>query len=169
MTKGLRRKAQEAFFMIDHLLQSDLPQVASLLRGLNALHVQRVPQRFHAEADDAALAGLLAQELDTGAEALVYRAEGVARGYLLWRMREVPRSAVQRPRRLAVLDHITVAPSWRRRGIARRLVAGFEAEITARDCDGWVAHVHSFNGASRGLMQRAGAVRAVEVYEKRLG
>ena len=48
-------------------------------------------------------------------------------------------------------------------------VAGFEAEITARDCDGWVAHVHSFNGASRGLMQRAGAVRAVEVYEKRLG
>jgi len=155
--------------MIDHLLQSDLPQVASLLRGLNALHVQRVPQRFHAEADDAALAGLLAQELDTGAEALVYRAEGVARGYLLWRMREVPRSAVQRPRRLAVLDHITVAPSWRRRGIARRLVAGFEAEITARDCDGWVAHVHSFNGASRGLMQRAGAVRAVEVYEKRLG
>ena len=136
--------------MIDHLLQSDLPQVASLLRGLNALHVQRVPLRFHAEADDAALAGLLAQELDTGAEALVYRAEGVARGYLLWRMREVPRSAVQRPRRLAVLDHITVAP------------------ITARDCDGWVAHVHSFNGASRGLMQRAGAVRAVEVYEKRL-
>ncbi|WP_370158531.1 GNAT family N-acetyltransferase [Salipiger bermudensis] len=154
--------------MIDHLLQSDLPQVASPLRGMNALHVQRVPQRFHAEADDAALVGMLAQELDSGAEALVYRAEGVGRGYLLWRRRTVSRSAVERPRSLAVLDHIAVAPSWRRRGIARRLVAGFEAEIAARGCDVWVAHVHSFNGASRGLMQRAGATRAVEVYEKRL-
>ncbi len=154
--------------MIDHLLQSDLPQVASLLRGMNALHVQRVPQRFHAEADDAALVGMLAQELDSGAEALVYRAEGVVRGYLLWRRRKVSRSAVERPRSRAVLDHIAVAPSWRRRGIARRLVAGFEAEIAARGCDVWVAHVHSFNGASRGLMQRAGATRAVEVYEKRL-
>ena len=154
--------------MIDHFLRTDLPQVASLLRGLNALHVQRVPHRFHAEADDAALAGMLTQDLEAGAEALVYRAEGVVRGYLLWRLREVPESAVERPRCLAVLDHIAVAPSWRRRGIARRLVAGFEAEITARGCESWVAHVHSFNGASRGLMQRAGAARAVEVYEKRL-
>ncbi len=155
--------------MIDHLLQTDLPQVASLLRGLNALHVQRVPHRFHAEADEPALAGMLAHELDTGAEALVYRAEGVARGYLLWRPREVAVSAVERPRKLAVLDHIAVAPSWRRRGIARRLVAGFEEEIAARGCDGWIASVHSFNAPSRGLMQRAGAERAVEVYEKRLG
>lgn len=154
--------------MIDHFLRTDLPQVASLLRGLNALHVQRVPHRFHAEADDAALAGMLAQDLEAGAEALVYRAEGVVRGYLLWRLREVPESTVERPRCLAVLDHIAVAPSWRRRGIARRLVAGFEAEITARGCESWVAHVHKFNDASRGLMQRAGAARAVEVYEKRL-
>ncbi|MCR8549898.1 GNAT family N-acetyltransferase [Salipiger sp. P9] len=155
--------------MIDHFTETDLPHVAALLRGLNALHVARVPQRFHDAADETALAAFLAQQMAEGAQALVYRAEGVPRGYLLWKRRDMPASAVDRARRLAVLDHIAVAPSWRRRGIGRRLVARFEAEARAAGCEGWITMVHAFNGASAGLMRQSGAALAVEVLEKRLG
>lgn len=155
--------------MIDHFTQTDLRDVAALLRGLNALHAAKLPQRFHETADEAALGAFLSEQLGQGARALVYRTEGVARGYLLWRMREVPASAVERARRLAVLDHIAVAPSWRRRGIGRRLVARFEAEAAEAGCAAWVTAVHVFNAPSAALMRQAGAARAVDVLEKPLG
>ncbi|MBU2959596.1 GNAT family N-acetyltransferase [Citreicella sp. C3M06] len=154
--------------MIDPLSKHDLPQVAPLLRGLNALHVSRVPHRFHGASDDAALGGFLAQQLDDGAFGLVYRAEGVVRGYLLWRVRDIPASAVEQGRRVALLDHIAVAPSWRRRGIARRLARRFESEARAAGCDGWVVSVHSFNAASWALMRGLGARDAVQILEKLL-
>ena len=103
--------------MIDTFLDTDLPHVASLLRGLNALHVQRVPHRFHDDADPETLEAFLATLMEQGGRILVYRAEGVPRGYLLWKLRDIPASAVERGRRVAVLEHIAVAPSWRRRGI----------------------------------------------------
>lgn len=154
--------------MIDPLSNQDLPQVAPLLRGLNALHVSQVPHRFHDASDDTTLGGFLAQQLAEGALGLVYRTEGVVRGYLLWRMRDIPDNAVERGRRVALLDHIAVAPSWRRRGIARRLAQRFESDARAAGCDGWVVYVHGFNAASRGLMRGLGAQDAVQVLEKPL-
>ncbi|EEX13714.1 GCN5-related N-acetyltransferase [Citreicella sp. SE45] len=154
--------------MIDTFLDTDLPHVASLLRGLNALHVQRVPHRFHDDADPETLEAFLATLMEQGGRILVYRAEGVPRGYLLWKLRDIPASAVERGRRVAVLEHIAVAPSWRRRGIARRLVERFETGIRSEGCEGWVTTVHSFNDASAALMRRAGARAAVELLEKQL-
>ncbi|MBN8185589.1 GNAT family N-acetyltransferase [Salipiger thiooxidans] len=154
--------------MIDSFLDTDLPHVASLLRGLNALHVQRVPHRFHDDADAETLEAFVATLMEQGARILVYRAEGVPRGYLLWKLRDIPASAVERERRVAVLEHIAVAPSWRRRGIARRLVERFETGIRSEGCEGWLTTVHSFNDASAALMRRAGARPAVELLEKQL-
>lgn len=154
--------------MIDSFLDTDLPHVASLLRGLNALHVQQAPHLFHDDADAETLEAFLATLMEQGGRILVYRAEGVPRGYLLWKLRDIPASAVERGRRVAVLDHIAVAPSWRRRGIARRLVERFEAGIRSEGCEGWVTTVHSFNDASAALMRRAGARPAVELLEKQL-
>ena len=154
--------------MIDTFLDTDLPHVASLLRGLNALHVQRVPHRFHDDADPETLEAFLATLMEQGGRILVYRAEGVPRGYLLWKLRDIPASAVERGRRVAVLEHIAVAPSWRRRGIARRLVERFETGIRSEGCEGWVTTVHSFNAASGALMRRAGARAAVELLENQL-
>ncbi|NVK60965.1 MAG: GNAT family N-acetyltransferase [Rhodobacteraceae bacterium] len=154
--------------MIDTFLDTDLPHVAALLRGLNALHVQRVPHRFHDDADPETLEAFLATLMEQGGRILVYRAEGVPRGYLLWKLRDIPASAVERGRRVAVLEHIAVAPSWRRRGIARRLVERFETGIRSEGCEGWVTTVHSFNAASGALMRRAGARPAVQLLEKQL-
>ncbi|APZ53842.1 GNAT family N-acetyltransferase [Salipiger abyssi] len=154
--------------MIDHFTETDLSDVAVLLRGLNALHAARLPQRFHEAADAAALGSFLQERMGQGARALVYRAGGVARGYLLWHPRDVPASAVDHARRVAVLEHIAVAPSWRRRGIARRLVARFEAEAAGAGCEAWLTAVHDFNAASAALMRQAGAARAIDILEKPL-
>ena len=152
--------------MIDDLQPDDLPQLVPLLRALNALHAAQVPGRFHGDASDGALAQHLADLLASGARGLVYRTEGVARGYLLWRRRDLPGDAVACARSVAVLDHIAVAPSWRRRGIARRLALRFEARARAAGCDGWIVTVHGFNGASSALMRGLGARDAVTVLEK---
>lgn len=49
-----------------------------------------------------------------------------------------------------------------------RLIVRFEADIRAEGCEGWVASVYAFNVSSQALMRQAGAVRTVEMLEKRL-
>ncbi|WP_417725400.1 GNAT family N-acetyltransferase [Salipiger sp.] len=153
--------------MIDTCTSRDLPQLAPLLRGLNALHAAHVPTRFHAEAGDEALRAHLGAELERGARVLGYRAGGVLRGYLLWRMRDVPASALEHRRSLGVLEHVFVAPTWRRRGIARRLVARFETMARAEGAREWVVTWHVFNAASEALMRGAGADPAVVMAVRR--
>lgn len=151
--------------MITQATDDDLPDLVPLLRALHALHVTHVPDRFHDQASDAALLEVLRGARAAGARFLVYRTEGVARGYLKWQPMPAGVAALEHPTRQAVLDHIYVEPIWRRRGLASRLIARFEAEI-AGEFDGWVVRVHAFNRASAALMQRHGAVLAVQAYAK---
>lgn len=118
--------------MIDHLSKTDLPHVATLLRP-------------GGHAADAGVCGL------------VYRAEGVPRGCLLWAVERRPERG-RRP--LAVLQDVSVAASWRRRGIGRRLLAAFERDIAAAGCGGWCTPAGTPTPAMRALMRRAGAEEA---------
>lgn len=152
--------------MIDTLTDADLPALATMLRGLNRHHIRNVPGRYHDTASNTDLCGFLQAALEGGARILLYRTEGVPRGYLMWRLRDQPADAVQIARRQGVLEHIHVAAGWRRRGIARRLIRRFEAEIAKVGCTGWVTHVHAFNTASAALMRGAGAEVVVKTYEK---
>ena len=154
--------------MITPCTTSEIPALAALLRGLQSHHAAHLPQRFHDRATEADLRDVLHDALSEGAELLAYRVEGVPRGYLMWRWRERPASALEHPARLAQLDHIWTDPSWRRRGIARRLIAAFEARAARSGATGWIVALHSFNAASRGLMAGAAAQPSVEVLEKRL-
>ncbi|KUF10356.1 GNAT family N-acetyltransferase [Pseudoponticoccus marisrubri] len=154
--------------MIRSATQDDIPALAAMLRELNALHATQVPHRFHDSGDAAGLRAFFETAFAEGARALLYVTDGVPRGYLLWRIEDRPASALEPPRRLAVLDHVHVEPIWRRRGLAGRLVARFEAESLAAGCTGWIARVHVFNASSAGLMRQAGAAPAVELFEKRL-
>ncbi|MEQ5870046.1 GNAT family N-acetyltransferase [Sagittula sp. NFXS13] len=163
--KGLRHLSQEAFFMITTAETSDLPDLVSLMRALNAYHADHAPDRFHDRACDADLLGLLQSAQADGARFLIYRTEGVARGYLKWLPVPAAAPVMEHPRRQALLDHIYVEPIWRRRGLASRLIARFEAEI-AGHFDGWTVRVHAFNTASRALMQRHGAEATVLAYAK---
>ncbi len=125
--------------MIDHLSETDLPHVAALLR----------PGGHAPDAD---------------AYGLVYRAEGVPRGCLLW---VIERRSQSGARRLAVLRDVSVAASWRRRGIGRRLLAAFERDIAAAGCGGWCTPAGAPTPAMRALMRRAGAEGAEGALVKR--
>lgn len=153
--------------MIAPCTTSDIPALAALLRGLQAHHAAHLPQRFHDRATEADLRDVLHDALSEGAELLAYRVEGVPRGYLMWRWRERPASALEHPARLAQLDHIWTDPSWRRRGIARRLIAAFEARTIAQGAQGWSVAPQGTNAAARALMAGAGARPAARMLEKR--
>lgn len=155
--------------MIDTFTDSDLPALATMLRGLNTHHMRQVPERFHDAASDADLCTFLQDALAGGSQILLYRTEGVPRGYLMWRLREQSADAVHIARRQGMLEHIHVAAGWRRRGIARRLIRRFETEIRDIGCTGWITQVHAFNTASAALMRRAGAEVVVNTFEKRGG
>ncbi len=153
--------------MIDTATDTDIPALADMLHGWNALHAAHLPHRFHTDADRAALAGHLRLALGQGARALLYRLQGVPRGYLLWRWHGAGDAELAHPARLARLEHIYVEPNLRRHGMGRRLVARFEADIVRAGAEGWISPVHGFNAASAALMRGAGADLAVKLFEKR--
>ncbi len=153
--------------MITEATLDDIPDVADLLRDLQALHVAHIPHRFHDAATPDMLRAFLAGAMGNGARILLYRTDGVARGYLMWRVAEQARDVLRHDLRRAQLDHVMVQASWRRRGVARRLVTRFEADIATAGCTGWFSLVHAFNDASAALMRSAGADLAVQGFEKR--
>lgn len=154
--------------MIDTATDHDMPALADMLYALNAHHAADLPDRFHTDGSSPALQAFFAQQLGQGARVLLYRTEGVPRGYLMWQILDRAGTALEHPRRQALLDHIYVQPIWRHRGLARRLIARFEQDSAALGCTGWVTRVHAFNSPSAALMRGAGARLAVESYEKRL-
>ena len=152
--------------MITEATQSDLGGLVPLFRSLNDLHAVHVPDRFHDAASDADLHEVLQDAWNAGSRFLVYRTEGVARGYLKWQMLPEGVAALERPRRTALLDHIWVEPIWRRRGLASRLIDRFERDSAGAGARGWTVRVHAFNAASAALMQRHGARLSVQSFDK---
>jgi GNAT superfamily N-acetyltransferase len=145
---------------------SDLPALVPLFRTLHSYHVTHVPEVFHDASGDAAFLAVLQKARDEAARILVYKTQDISRGYLLWKPLPPAPTPLHKTRRLALLDQIYVEPICRRRGMASRLVARFEAEVSDAGYDGWVARVHAFNAASAALMQRLGAAQSVVSYLK---
>ncbi len=142
--------------------EADIPALAGLMRGVQATRLpcggRGIPEVVFASA------------LSEGARLLAYRAEAVPRGVLMWRWRKESSTEGPKERSAALraqLDHIWVEPSWRRRGVARRLIAAFEAEIAAQGACGWLAQGEGMSAASGALMRRAGACACSERLEKR--
>lgn len=153
--------------MIDTATEADIPALAAMLRQLNAVHVAGNPLRFHDYGTTGERQAFFAEALASGARVLVYRVEGGPRGYLMWRLRRPGCAALERPRRMALLEHVFVEPICRRRGMGSRLIRRFEADIGAEGCAGWVTAVHGSNASSRALMRQAGARPTLEMLERR--
>lgn len=152
--------------MITQATQSDLPALVPLLRELNGLHAENLPRRFHQSGSNSDLLEVLRTGHVTGTRFLIYKTEGVVRGYLAWVMAPRGKPGLEHPQTLALLDHIYVEPILRRRGVASRLIARFEADISALGAEGWTVRVHSFNRASAALMERHGAQLSVQSFTK---
>ncbi|EPX85403.1 GNAT family N-acetyltransferase [Salipiger mucosus] len=101
--------------MIVTCTEDDLPDLARMLRPA----ADRLPGQVCGMTEPGALCDVLSCEMRGGARVLGYRAGGALRGCLIaW-----PREAVDV---LAGRHYVWVAPTWRHRGIARRLVAACE-------------------------------------------
>ena len=57
---------------------------------------------------------------------------------------------------LGVVDDLYVAPAWRRRGIARTLLAALQGECAARRCRAWQVEVGAGNTAALALYGNLG-------------
>ncbi|MDA7430077.1 GNAT family N-acetyltransferase [Primorskyibacter aestuariivivens] len=154
--------------MITAAIPDDIPDLAQMLRGLNALHTRHLPERFHDTGSEVELRSFFRDRMGQGAQILIYRTETVARGYLMWMAEERAETMLERAGAQAVLDHIYVAPGWRRRGIGGRLIRRFEAEARAAGHAMWLTRVPVFNRASLTLMEGAGATPAVHALVKPL-
>lgn len=150
---------------VDIAEEADLSAIACMLAALNDLHM---PSRFRSDVTVADLEGFLRGKLATGAQAVVYRTEGVARGYLLWLVDDLPGDVLRHPRKVATLDQIYVDPICRRRGVARRMIRFFELHAELAGCSEWVATHYAFNNASQSLLQGAGAASDFHRLAKRL-
>ena len=153
---------------IDIAEEADLSAIATMFAALNDLHARQMPSRFRSDVAVADLEGFLRDKLATGAQAVVYRTEGVARGYLLWLVDGRPGDVLRHPRKVATLDQIYVDPICRRRGVARRMIRFFEMQAQLADCSEWVATHYAFNNASQSLLQGAGAASDFYRLAKRL-
>jgi GNAT superfamily N-acetyltransferase len=143
----------------------DLTALARMLHELGEL-TGAPPAALAEGGGPAALRAVFTEALARDASVLVYRTEGLARGYLMWR--PLP-GAAGSPRRMALLEQLFVDPVWRRRGLARRLLARCEADLRAAGFTGWTAPVPEASTASRAWMRAAGAERSGPVCEKALG
>ena len=142
---------------IDVALEADLSAIASMLAALNDLHARQMPGRFRNDVPVAEIESYLRNKLATGAQAIVYRTEGVARACLLWLIDGRPGDVLRHPRKVATLDQIYVDPICRRRGVAQRMIRFFEVQAQLAGCSEWVATHYAFNHASQSLLQGAGA------------
>lgn len=154
--------------MIDPATPDDIPDLAAMLRLLNGCHAAHLPDRFHQSGSQTDLCAFFEARMDAGGQVLLYKTEGVARGYAFWEPLVLEDTALTHARRCALLDHVFVMPGWRRRGIARRLLRRFEADIKEDGFSEWTVRVDSFNAASLALMKGAGAAPAVIALTKAL-
>ncbi len=143
---------------IDVAVEDDLPAMAAMLGTLNDLHARQMPERFRSDVPATALEQFLRDKVESGAQAVVYRSQGVARAYLLWLAEDRAGDVLRHPRRVATLDQIYVDPICRRRGVARRMIRFFEAQAQIAGCTEWVASHYAFNDASQSLLTGAGGV-----------
>lgn len=153
---------------IDIAEEADLSAIATMFAALNDLHARQMPSRFRSDVTVADLEGFLRDRIATGAQAVVYRTEGVARGYLLWLVDGRAGDVLRHPRKVATLDQIYVDPICRRRGVARRMIRFFEMQAQLAGCSEWVATQYAFNNASQSLLQGAGAASDFYRLAKRL-
>jgi len=111
---------------------ADLASIAALFEELDALHRDRLPDRFAARAtaarSDDSLRALIRGA--TGA-LLLADAGGDVVGVIHLALRDTPAMPMFIPRRLAVVEDLVVAAGARRRGIGRALMAA--ADRWARD------------------------------------
>jgi len=142
----------------------DVEALVALNAHVQGLHAAAHPRLFKAEPDPQQIREMFAAMI-TNPSALwrIAEADGPL-GYVYAQLQDRPATWMRPALRVCTIQHLAVRPEFRRRGVARRLVADVVVEARARgyariEIDHW-----SFNEAAR----RCFAALGFEVFNERL-
>lgn len=139
--------------------REDLAQVADLHQSIQDLHLELYPNDFRQTHPSELLAELEAIMTDAHVMIRVASLSDDPKkivGYSLSRLVQMPGSIILHPVRFLYLDHLGVAPQFRRHGIATCLVKELRADATRMGLSQIRLHVWSKNERARQFFLKEG-------------
>lgn len=134
----------------------DEQRLATLNSFVQGLHVAKRSDCFKPSTPDEVAEQFRVFLKESSTRAWIAEETGKAIGYVLTMVRERHENPFLRPRRWCEIDHIAVAPGFRRRGVASALV---QKAVTTAVADGF-AEVElctwSFNAEAQSLFRKLG-------------
>jgi ribosomal protein S18 acetylase RimI-like enzyme len=153
---------------IRRAIVDDLADLVSVQRETNELHVGFDPTVYRTATDAEfreAMAGFLAAADTT---VWIAREEGAAAGFLIFKIVTSPQNAFCHARNDGLIDQLSVAERFRRRGIGRALISEAERYAASQGCRELRLGVVSTNFAAREFYAALAFEPAIERWRKRL-
>jgi ribosomal protein S18 acetylase RimI-like enzyme len=149
MTTGMTLRIRKAVIGDENLL-------ATMNSFVQEIHTQNRPDQF--KATDAAELGNWYQSLLQKPATRIWIAEhdGQAVGYLLAILHRQPETPFTRQRHWCEIDQVAVDPAWRRKGLAREMIAMAVAEAKAEGFPNVELTSWSFNQGAHEMFRKLG-------------
>ena len=128
---------------------SDVPRLVSLNRDVQEMHAEAFPERFRRDAPENAVARAFSAMIESPSSYWLVAEGEQPTGFLSAEFIERDESWCVVPHRMCYLAAIVVAPAFRRRGIARALLAELKREAISRGVDRIELDVWAFNDAAK--------------------
>ncbi len=141
---------------------SDVPMLVALNRIAQDMHADAFPERFRRDAPEQVVADAFAATFQSSTSYWLVAEEEQPIAFLSADFCERKESWHSVSRRVCYLAGIVVAPSFRRRGIARTLLAALKQEADARGVGCIELDVWTFNDGAREAFAKLGFNRLME-------
>jgi ribosomal protein S18 acetylase RimI-like enzyme len=135
---------------------ADLDALVELNRAVQGIHAAALPSLFKSECALETVKEAFQKMMAAPGGCWLIAEAAQPCGYLYADFRERPESWSQRQRRVCNISHVAVSPGWRRRGVARQLVARVREEAARRGFERIELDVWSFNPEAKACFARLG-------------
>lgn len=141
---------------------SDIPALVALNRIVHAIHATAAPTTFRPNPPDQVVADAFKAAIDAPSSYWLLAEEEESAAFLSADFRERAETWYMLPHRVCYIGGIVVAPHFRRRGIARSLLAELKREANSRGVARIELDVWTFNDEARQAFANLGFHPAME-------
>jgi ribosomal protein S18 acetylase RimI-like enzyme len=141
---------------------SDVPSLVALNRIPQNRHASAFPDRYRRDPPDQVVADAFTAMIEAPSSCWLVAEEEQCIAFLSAEFRVREESWCSLPHRVCYLAGIVVAPEFRRRGIARALLAALQREADARGVASIELDVWAFNDEAREVFVKLGFQRVME-------
>jgi diamine N-acetyltransferase len=135
----------------------DYPQPSEVLAETFTLHQQAMPEHFRATDSPPPTRAVIEELLrDDHAAWFLAEADGRIVGFVTLRLRPASHELFLVPEARAIVESLGILPAWRRRGIARQLMAAAEQWARQRGARRILLNVWEFNAGALGFYATVG-------------